>query len=61
MSHDGFAFEVTIERFPYGNFIMKNERGYIISEVIRGSELAKVIEEQLERGLFTLRVQLEKP
>ena len=64
MSDDLLLLEVTIERLPFGNFIIKNERGSIIGEVISGSKSAKFIEKQLERPAFlqfTLRVGLKKP
>ena len=56
MSSDGYTMGITIERLPSGNYIMRNERGYLLCEVISGSELAKFVEKHLERGLFTLRV-----
>ena len=56
MSSAGYTMEITIERLPSGNYIMRNERGYLLCEVISGSELAKFVEKHLERGLFTLRV-----
>ena len=57
----GYTMEITIERLPSGNYIMRNEHGYLLCEVIDGSELAKFVEEHLERGLFTLMVESEKP
>ena len=61
MNSAGYTMEITIERLPSGNYIMRNERGYLLCEVIDGSELAKFVEEHLERGLFTLMVESEKP
>ena len=61
MSSTGYTMEITIERLPSGNYIMRNEHGYLLCEVIDGSELAKFVEEHLERGLFTLMVESEKP
>ena len=61
MGDDGFVLEVIIDRLPSGNFNMLNERGYLICRVVDGSELAKFIEKQFEKSLFTLRIQLEKP
>ena len=42
MSSAGYTMEITIERLPSGNYIMRNERGYLLCEVISGSELAKI-------------------
>ena len=61
MSSGGFAFGVTVERLPSGNFMLRNERGYRVCEAISGSELAKFIEKHLEGSLFTLKVELKKP
>ena len=61
MGDDGVVLEITIERLPSGNFNMLNERGNLICRVVDGSELAKFIQKQFEKSLFTLRIQLEKP
>ena len=61
MSSAGYTMEITIERLPSGNFILRNERGYRVCEAISGSELAEFIEKQVERGLITLMVEPEKP
>ena len=56
MSSNGYIMEIAIERLPSGNYNLRNERGYLLCEVISGSELAKFAEKHLERGVFTLRV-----
>ena len=61
MSSDGYAMEITIERLPSGNYILRSERGHLLCKVISGNELAKFIEKQVEGSLFTLKVEPEKP
>ena len=55
-SSDCPTWEVTTERLPSGNYIIRDERGHLLFEVASGSKLAEFIEKHLSDSALTLNV-----